>query len=237
MLPSPPWIKVVKVSIPATTLSSAAKTIIDTLGKEELDKVAGGTEWWQRREVAVQGEWITTNKLAKKGKDETKLSEEAESNQWRERAEGLEDSGVDLGEPEKKESPTNNSAYSSELDAIRCILFIHGGAYFFGSINTHRHAIWRLARKTGGRAFAVEYRLAPLFPFPCALQDALAAYLYLIRPPPDAAHLPIDPAKITIAGDSAGGGLTLALLALIRDAGLPAPAGGQSSLPLSLVFC
>lgn len=235
VLPSPPWIKVIRVTIPATTLSAAADTLIDTIGKEELDSVIGGTEWWQRREVGVQGEWITTNKLAKKGKAESKMSEKEQSHQWQERADGLEDSGVDLGLPESKKQSTESSAYTPELDAMRCILFIHGGAYFFGSINTHRHAIWRLARKTGGRAFAVEYRLAPQYPFPCALQDALAAYLYLIRPPPGAAHLPVDPAKITIAGDSAGGGLTLALLALIRDAGLPAPAGGEPTSISSLV--
>lgn len=56
--------------------------------------------------------------------------------------------------------------------------------------------------------------------------DALASYIYLIRPPPEAKHKPVDPSKITLAGDSAGGGLCLALLCLIRDSGLPAPAGG-----------
>jgi acetyl esterase/lipase len=107
----------------------------------------------------------------------------------------------------------------------------------------------------GGRAFAVNYRLAPQYPFPCALADCLAAYLYLIRPPENAKlritrpksyhhtqfniithtfsllvyhpirHRMIDPSKIVIAGDSAGGGLSLALLTLIRDVGLPMPAG------------
>lgn len=92
-----------------------------------------------------------------------------------------------------------------------------------------RYSIWRYARKTGGRAFAVSYRLSPQYPFPCALSDALASYLYLIRPPPGAKHRPVDPKKLTLAGDSAGGGLVLALLCLIRDSGLPAPAGGEST--------
>lgn len=91
-----------------------------------------------------------------------------------------------------------------------------------------RYSIWRYARKTGGRAFAVSYRLSPQYPFPCALSDALASYLYLIRPPPGAKHRPVDPRRLTLAGDSAGGGLVLALLCLIRDSGLPAPAGGES---------
>lgn len=65
--------------------------------------------------------------------------------------------------------------------------------------------------------------------FCSTVADALASYLYLIRPPPGAKHKPVDPAKLTLAGDSAGGGLCLALLCLIRDAGLPAPAGGEHS--------
>ncbi|EGG04483.1 arylacetamide deacetylase [Melampsora larici-populina 98AG31] len=118
-----------------------------------------------------------------------------------------------------------NATYEEDMDTMRCMLYIHGGAYYFGSVNTHRYSIWRYARKMGGRAFAVNYRLAPQYPFPCALVDCLAAYLYLIRPPPEAKHRPVDPSKLIIAGDSAGGGLSLALLTLIRDCGLPAPAG------------
>ena len=73
---------------------------------------------------------------------------------------------------------------------------------------------------------AINYRLSPQYPFPCAIQDALAAYLYLIRPPPEAKHKPVKPQHIVIIGDSAGGGLSLALLQVIRDSGLPQCAGG-----------
>lgn len=91
---------------------------------------------------------------------------------------------------------------------------------------------------------AINYRLAPQYPFPCALHDALAACvlfsypcscqaldnffsdLFLIRPPPNSLHRPVHPRHIIISGDSAGGGLSLALLQVIRDSGLPAPAGG-----------
>ncbi|CAE6468262.1 unnamed protein product [Rhizoctonia solani] len=116
--------------------------------------------------------------------------------------------------------------YEPEMDDMRCMLYIHGGGYYFGSVDQQRFCVQRYARKMGGRVFAVNYRLAPQYPFPCALQDCLAAYLYLIRPPPDAEHLPVPPNMLIIAGDSAGGGMTLALLQIIRDAGLPAPAGG-----------
>ena len=73
---------------------------------------------------------------------------------------------------------------------------------------------------------AINYRLSPQYPFPCAIQDALAAYLYLIRPPPEAKHKPVKPRHIVIMGDSAGGGLSLATLQVIRDSGLPPCAGG-----------
>lgn len=93
-----------------------------------------------------------------------------------------------------------------------------------------------------GRAFAVNYRKAPQYPWPCPLQDVLAACmlplsfidsppdeepldLYLIQPPVDAVHKAIPPSKIVFAGDSAGGGLALSTLAILRDMGLPMPAG------------
>lgn len=134
-------------------------------------------------------------------------------------------------DPNNSDAHTSNheqlpsDSYEDDLDKMPCMLYIHGGAYYFGSINTHRYTIWRYARKMGGRAFAVNYRLAPQYPFPCALADCLAAYLYLIRPPEGAKHRAVDPSKIVFAGDSAGGGLSLALLTLIRDIGLPLPAG------------
>ncbi|KAJ1305863.1 hypothetical protein OPQ81_010586 [Rhizoctonia solani] len=128
-----------------------------------------------------------------------------------------------FGEPGPEEEEAH---YEPEMDDMRCMLYIHGGGYYFGSVDQQRFCVQRYARKMGGRVFAVNYRLAPQYPFPCALHDCLAAYLYLIRPPPGAEHLPVPPNMVIIAGDSAGGGMTLALLQIIRDVGLPAPAGG-----------
>lgn len=99
----------------------------------------------------------------------------------------------------------------------RVMLYIHGGAYFFGSVNEHRFMIQRHARKLRARAFAPKYRLAPQFPFPCGLQDCLAAYLYLLTQQ--------EPKTIILAGDSAGGGMVLSLLVILRDQGIPLPAG------------
>ena len=107
--------------------------------------------------------------------------------------------------------------------AGRVILYLHGGGYVLGSINTHRAMIARIARTSNARAIAIDYRLAPEHPFPAAVEDATAAYRWLLAQG-------CKPGRIVIAGDSAGGGLTLALLLAIRDAGLPMPAG---TVPIS----
>ncbi|TVY51228.1 AB hydrolase superfamily protein C4A8.06c, partial [Lachnellula cervina] len=102
----------------------------------------------------------------------------------------------------------------------RVMLYVHGGAYFFGSVDEHRYQMQRHARKLKARVFAREYsryRLAPQFPFPCGLHDCLSAYLYLLTVQ--------DPTTIILAGDSAGGGMVLSMLVVMRDRGIPLPAG------------
>lgn len=105
----------------------------------------------------------------------------------------------------------------------RVILYLHGGGYTMGSINTHRAMVARIARASKARALAIDYRLAPEHPFPAAVEDALAAYRWLLAEG-------YKPGKIVISGDSAGGGLTLAALVAIRDAKLPMPA---AAIPIS----
>jgi monoterpene epsilon-lactone hydrolase len=107
--------------------------------------------------------------------------------------------------------------------ADRVILYFHGGGYVLGSINTHRAMVSRIARASIARALAIDYRLAPEHPFPAAVDDAIASYRWLLAQG-------YKPHKIVIAGDSAGGGLTLAALLAIRDAKLPMPAG---AVPIS----
>ncbi|OLN86149.1 AB hydrolase superfamily protein C4A8.06c [Colletotrichum chlorophyti] len=99
----------------------------------------------------------------------------------------------------------------------RVMLYVHGGAYFFGSVDEHRYQMQRHARKLKARVFAPRYRLSPQFPFPCGLQDCLAAYLYLLTIQ--------DPSTIVLAGDSAGGGMVLSMMCVLRDQGVPLPAG------------
>jgi acetyl esterase/lipase len=106
----------------------------------------------------------------------------------------------------------------------RCILFCHGGAYIAMSSRTHRVMTSRLAAWSDATVFALDYRLAPEHPFPAALDDAVAAYRALLG-------VGFDAAGLAVAGDSAGGGLALALLLALRDAGEPLPAAAAVFSP------
>lgn len=102
-------------------------------------------------------------------------------------------------------------------DPARAMLYLHGGGYVFGSIATYRRRALKLAWRCRAQVVMPEYRLAPEFPFPAALEDALGAWRRM------AAEAGRRPAFV--AGDSAGGGLALALIAALREAGEPLPAG------------
>jgi monoterpene epsilon-lactone hydrolase len=101
--------------------------------------------------------------------------------------------------------------------ADRTIFYLHGGGYCIGGPASHRTMAARMAEAAGATAFVVDYRLAPEHPFPAAHDDALAAWRALLA-------LGRDPARTVIAGDSAGGGLSVACAVAARDAGLPLPA-------------
>jgi acetyl esterase/lipase len=101
--------------------------------------------------------------------------------------------------------------------AHRTILYLHGGGYVSCSPATHRPITAAFARLTPARVFALDYRLAPEHPFPAALDDAVAAYRWLLAGG-------VDPRTLALAGDSAGGGLVLATLLRLRRDGGPLPA-------------
>jgi monoterpene epsilon-lactone hydrolase len=111
-----------------------------------------------------------------------------------------------------------------ESRADRAIFYLHGGGYVIGSPNTHRELASRIARATRARALVVDYRLAPEHPFPAAVEDAVAAYRWLLG-------TGVAPSRVAIAGDSAGGGLTLATLLALRDRKLALPACGVCLSP------
>jgi acetyl esterase/lipase len=98
----------------------------------------------------------------------------------------------------------------------RVVLYFHGGGYIIGSPRTHRPMLAELSQASGGRVLALDYRLAPEHPFPAPVEDSVAAYRWLLSEG-------YDPARIAVAGDSAGGGLTVAMMVQVRYLGLPMP--------------
>src|SRR5712672_1770740 len=128
-----------------------------------------------------------------------------------------------------KSEPVNAGGVKSEwvtapgADPGRAVLYLHGGGYVIGSCNTHRTLAGRISRAAKARVLVIDYRLAPEHPFPAAVEDSVAAYRWMLS-------TGLKPSRIAVAGDSAGGGLTVATLVAIRDAKLPVPAAG---VPLS----
>jgi len=114
--------------------------------------------------------------------------------------------------------------------AGRVVLYLHGGGYVIGSPRSHRHLAAAIATAGQASALLLDYRLAPEHPYPAAVDDATAAYRWLL-------DQGIAPGRIVIAGDSAGGGLTVATLLALRDARLPRPAGGVCISPWVDLTC
>ncbi len=109
-------------------------------------------------------------------------------------------------------------------DATAVLLYLHGGWYSSASPRNYRELLARVTTAAGVRALALDYRLAPAHPFPAALDDARAAWRWLMANGGS-------PSRTVVAGDSAGGGLSAALLVALRDAGEPLPAGAALLSP------
>lgn len=103
------------------------------------------------------------------------------------------------------------------MGSERIILYLHGGAYNAGSTRSHRALAANIAYAARARALTIDYRLAPEHPYPAALVDAFSAYRWLLDEE-------VRSEQIVVAGDSAGGGLTVALLTALRERGYPMPA-------------
>ncbi|MCB2078158.1 MAG: alpha/beta hydrolase fold domain-containing protein [Novosphingobium sp.] len=112
----------------------------------------------------------------------------------------------------------------------RALLYLHGGGYVVGSAQGYRGLAAELARAAGATGFAIDYRLAPDHRFPIAIEDAVSAYAALIE------H-GFTPDRIALAGDSAGGGLALALLVALRDRDLPLPSAALLLSPWTDLAC
>jgi acetyl esterase/lipase len=116
-------------------------------------------------------------------------------------------------------------------DRTKAILYVHGGGYVSGSCADHRGFVSTFARRLGVACLTYDYRLAPEHPFPAAVEDSTAVYRGLVQ------EFGLSPNNILIAGESAGGGLTLALLLALRDQGIPLPAAAIAISPWADLTC
>jgi acetyl esterase/lipase len=110
------------------------------------------------------------------------------------------------------------------------ILYLHGGGYIMGSVVTHRKLAGDISRASDARVLLLDYRLAPEYPLPAGVDDAVAAYRWLLDEG-------FAPESIAVGGDSAGGGLTVATLIALREAGLPVPAAAVCISPWADLTC
>jgi len=160
-----------------------------------------------------------------------KLATLPRSPDYRQRRLDIDARGRDYGIPaDVSVEPVNANGVRAEWISTpgavddAAILYLHGGGYVIGSLDSHRHLVAEAGREAGCWALALDYRLAPENPFPAAVDDAVAGYRYLVG-------RGITPGRIAIAGDSAGGGLVVAAMVAIRDAGLPQPGCGWCISP------
>ena len=111
-----------------------------------------------------------------------------------------------------------------EADGDRTVVYFHGGGYTIGSIQSHRPIVTRIAREARARVLSVDYRLGPEHRHPAAVEDGCGAFDFVVAQG-------IDAADVALAGDSAGGGLTIATLVALRDAGRALPGAGACISP------
>ncbi|MCC3246544.1 alpha/beta hydrolase [Methylocystis sp. WRRC1] len=143
---------------------------------------------------------------------------------WAERRARIEEVGAfwpvapDIAlEPARFDGISGEWSLAPGSDPGRVLLFFHGGGYCSGSLVSHRRMVTEAGRAARARTLAVAFRLAPEHPFPAAYDDALAAWRFLLSQG-------IAPGRVAVGGDSAGGGLTVALMNRLRDGGEALPA-------------
>ena len=155
-----------------------------------------------------------------------KLAARPRSDDYRQRRRDIDARGLTYGlAADVGVEPVNANGVGAEWTATlndardAALLYLHGGGYVIGSLDSHRHLVAAAGRAAGIAALALDYRLAPEHPFPAAVDDAVAGYRFLLG-------RGIRPDRVAIAGDSAGGGLVVAAMLAIRDAGLAQPGCG-----------
>src|SRR5438105_7404968 len=160
-----------------------------------------------------------------------KLASRPRSDDYRQRRREIDARGLQYGlGPDVNVEPVTANGVRAEWTSTpqdnsdAALLYLHGGGYVIGSLDSHRHLVAEAGRACGIAALALDYRLAPEHPFPAAVDDSLAAYRFLLA-------RGIVPKRIAIAGDSAGGGLVVAAMLAIRDAGPAQPGCGWCISP------
>lgn len=170
-----------------------------------------------RREVG--SEWVVSKRLWMRLQREWKgLQVQQQREQHRELG-GDRNAAPRHGSSQSRAAHPNGSSapHSQHKVKERVVLFLHGGAYYTASAATHRLITISLSKYLDARVFAINYRLAPDTRFPGALHDAVSAYLRLTE------DLGVPPGNVIVAGDSAGGGLCVALMMYLRDEGYSVP--------------
>ncbi len=106
--------------------------------------------------------------------------------------------------------------YPNNCDRTKVLLYFHGGGYMVGSYNTHRGLVSQIAKHAEVSALSINYRLAPEYPYPAAIEDCAKAYEWLL-------NKGFSPSQICLGGDSAGGGCVVGTLTYLRDKNIPLP--------------
>ena len=160
-----------------------------------------------------------------------KLASRPRSDDYRQRRRDIDARGLQYGlKADVKVEPVTANGVRAEWTSTprdnsdAALLYLHGGGYVIGSLDSHRHLVAEAGRAAGCWALALDYRLAPENPFPAAVEDAVAGYRYLLA-------RGLKSGRIAVAGDSAGGGLVVAAMVAIREAGLPQPGCGWCISP------
>ncbi|WVO15703.1 hypothetical protein L204_103364 [Cryptococcus depauperatus] len=188
--------------------------------RKDAEVARGFMRQWDLAESGTRelsGEWVVGTgvwkrlKAERRARQRRQASSESNSHRPRRLENGSRDLAVDVESRSVKKTKTTRE---------KVIYYIHGGAYYVGNAATHRLITISVSKSCNARVFAITYRLAPENVFPLPLHDVLHGYLRLLSPP-----LSISPENIVIAGDSAGGGLSLALCMYLRDEGYKLPAG------------
>ena len=118
----------------------------------------------------------------------------------------------------------------TQQPAAPAVLYLHGGGWVLGGLDSHDGVCRRIANRAGCVVLAVDYRMAPEHPFPAAIEDSAAALVWMVQ---HAGELGIDPARLAVAGDSAGGNLAAVLALMGRDGAVPAARGQVLLYPVT----